>query len=191
MHIHTSQIAHAHALPVLTTTRLSLYPFAIADVLDLYSIRGDDEAMAFWDWPKDGTVAQTREVAQTILLEVQAGGALYLTARLRLGDFVGVFDLSALSVTSADLGFMVARRHWRQGYATEAAGALIEEAQRRGLQHLTARIHERNVASSRLLHNVGFRPTLREQRFMVALGRTIPCALYKLDLPRVRERGPT
>jgi [ribosomal protein S5]-alanine N-acetyltransferase len=72
------------------------------------------------------------------------------------GEFVGVVDLSELTVRRADLGFMVRRDRWGQGYAREAASAAIAEAWRRNLELLTARIHAGNDRSSSLLRRLGF-----------------------------------
>ena len=176
--------------PSIATKRLSLRPFRVVDAIDLFSIRGDGQAMRFWDWPADETMEQTRDLARQIELEVAAGVAFYWTAHARSGEFIGVFDLSALACTSADLGFMVARRHWGQGYATEATGALIEEARRRGLAHLHARIHTGNDASHRLLNKLGFHTLRPDEMFEVVPGRSILCAFYWLDLA-IHDRGPS
>lgn len=137
--------------------------------------------MRFWDWPADQTVEQTHDIARLFVNDMEAGVALYWTARAE-GEFVGVFDLSALDNTSADLGFMVARRHWGQGFATEAAAALIEKARHRGLTRLHARCHADNVASRRLLQKLGFCPAGAESMVAVAPGRSILCAFFSLDL---------
>jgi RimJ/RimL family protein N-acetyltransferase len=167
----------------IATKRLCLRPFGVADAPDLFSIRGDAQAMEFWDWPADQTLEETRELARLLELEVEAGVAHYWTARVQSGEFVGLFDLSSLHAKSADLGFMVARRHWRQGYASEAAGALIGEAQRRGLAHLNARIHAANVASRQLLHKLGFYAAGPDEFFEVAPRRSILCAFFRLAVP--------
>ncbi len=175
----TLMVAPPHPI---ATPRLSLRPFDLADASDLYAIRGDSQAMSFRDWPADQTEHQTLEVARRLVRDMKAGAAIYWTARDPSGEFIGVFDLSELASTSAELGFMIARRHWGQGYATEAAGALIEDSRRRGLRHLSARIHAGNDASRRLLCKLGFHAADADAVVEVAPGRSVPCTFFRLDL---------
>ena len=70
--------------------------------------------------------------------------------------FVGLCDLSELRPEkSADLGFMLMRRHWGQGLAQEAVTAVLAFAQQLGLRSAHARVHEDNERSVRLLERTG------------------------------------
>ena len=88
---------------------------------------------------------------------MSAGRAKYWTVRLRSDDaFVGLCDLSELQHDSADVGFVLARRHWGQGLAQEAVVAVLEHARELGLKQVDARVHEGNERSVRLLERAGF-----------------------------------
>lgn len=166
----------------LTTARLTLRRFDLADADELFLIRGDPEAMKYWDWPGDPSVEQTYGVAESIANEMDAETALYLTARLGDGTFVGLFDLSEIDAPLADLGFMVARRFWNLGYATEGARRMVEEARRRGIGGLKARVHLGNDASQRLLIRLGFQSTSGPVPVEVMPGRSVLCENFHLDL---------
>jgi RimJ/RimL family protein N-acetyltransferase len=154
----------------------------MGDAEELFAIRGDREAMRYWDWPLDQTLGETREAAAIFEGQMKAGQALYFTARLAHGAFVGLFDLSELDQARADLGFMVARPLWGHGYGYEGAQAMLAEARRRRLDGLKARIHAGNAASRRLLQKLDFRSLGPAQPVEVVPGRVVECETLALDL---------
>ena len=164
----------------IATSRLILTPFTLEDAPDLFEIRGDPEAMRHWDHPGDASLDETREVAGLFLREMAAGEAIYLTARLTDSTFVGLFDLSELTAGRPDLSFMVARRLWGHGYGREGAEAMVQEARRRGLGGLKARIHAGNAASRRLLLGLGFESEGTARPMEVAPGRRVDCEMFRL-----------
>jgi len=44
--------------------RIVFTPFALSDASELFQIRGDEDAMRYWDWPADGSLADTERIAQ-------------------------------------------------------------------------------------------------------------------------------
>ncbi len=144
-------------MSTLKTDRLVLRPFAFTDAEGLHRIRGDAQAMAFWDWPADATIDETKAVARSMLKDVASGAAqIWTIERATDATFVGVIDLTALAPDEADLGFMIRRDCWGRGFASEAANAVIAMAWREGLSRITARIHAGNVSSRQLLFRLGF-----------------------------------
>ena len=63
-----------------------------------------------------------------------------------------------------NLGYWIGRQHWGQGFAREAASALLRLAETLGHGRIVAHHFIDNPASGRVLKAVGFRPT----------GRTMP-----------------
>jgi len=165
----------------LASARLSLRRFSAGDAEPLFSIRGDRVAMRFWDWPGDRSIEETHEIALRIVDEMQAGKALYMSARLADGTFVGLFDLSEIDTQHADIGFMIARRFWGNGYATEGANTLIAHARRLPVKALKARIHAGNTASRRLLHTLGFEAVGCPTPVEVRPGHLVICEHFRLD----------
>ena len=58
-----------------------------------------------------------------------------------------------------ELGYWIARERWGQGYATEAARAVLSLARTLGHRRVNARHFADNPASARVLEKAGFRPT--------------------------------
>jgi RimJ/RimL family protein N-acetyltransferase len=89
-----------------------------------------------------------------------------------------------------ELGYWIARSHWGQGYATEAARAVVQLAKALGHQRLAAAHFADNPASGRVLGKAGFtpmgKPTLRFSRgrgaealgvnYAIELGADCDCA---------------
>ena len=61
-----------------------------------------------------------------------------------------------------ELAFELLRRHWGQGYATEASYAVLEWARSSGYEGLWASVWDWNNASRRVLTKLGFTETDRE-----------------------------
>ncbi len=82
-----------------------------------------------------------------------------------------------------ELGYWIAREHWGKGYATEAAGAVLQVARMLGHRRITAGHFTDNPASGRVLRKLGFLPTgkiaKRESR---ARGGRVATVEYALDL---------
>ncbi|MFI8523164.1 GNAT family N-acetyltransferase [Promicromonospora sukumoe] len=75
------------------------------------------------------------------------------------GDVVGYCGLIAgtdLPRDEPELAYELLRRAWGQGYATEAAGAVLDWARASGYRRLWATVREWNEASFRVLEKVGF-----------------------------------
>lgn len=90
----------------------------------------------------------------------------------------------------ADLGYGIAREHWRKGYMREAVGALISCAfGELGLNRLEADIDPRNRASAASLEKLGFtREGLLRERWVVG-AEVSDSALYGLLAREWRSCG--
>jgi RimJ/RimL family protein N-acetyltransferase len=88
----------------------------------------------------------------------------------------------------AELGYWIARDHWGQGFAVEAAKAVVGVAKALGHRKLVAGHYTDNPASGRVLRKVGFRPLGRiEPRYSKGRGREVSCALFELPLAGVAD----
>jgi len=165
--------------------RINFTPFSLSDVNELFQIRGDEEAMRYWDWPADKTLAETEHVAREMLVDVNKGAAKIWTARLSDGTFVGVVDLSSIADGEADIGFMIRRDHWGKSYAFGACMLVIVNAHAMKLKRLNACIHADNQRSRKLLQRLGFSP-IETRDVEIRPGVTKACEFFALDNPGAR-----
>lgn len=147
--------------PVLRTDRLVLRPFTPADAADVQRLVG------------------TREVADTTLsiphpypeggaaqwIATHAAGwhdrtnVVYAITRASDGALVGAVGLGITAAHShAELGYWIAPAEWNNGYATEAARAIIRFAfDVLGLHRVQARHFTRNPQSGAVMRKLGMR----------------------------------
>lgn len=98
------------------------------------------------EWPRDET---------NLAVELRCEQKLIGSVRLHVKD---------REKSSAYIGYVFNRRYWNQGYATEAARALVDRAFRDlNLHRIWATCDTRNVASSRVMEKIGMR---REAHFV-------------------------
>lgn len=150
------------ARPILRTPRLTVRVMTPDDAADLALRRSDRETAQFQGWPTPYPLE--RAVALIDEMIVRGGpslGGWSQFACVRIDDGVIVGDV-ALFLDEAghngELGYTLhpwARGH---GYATEAAGAVLDYAfSVWGLHRCEASIDPRNAASRRVLERLGFR----------------------------------
>ncbi|MDO5502374.1 MAG: GNAT family protein [Actinomycetia bacterium] len=145
-----------------STHRLLLRPFRAEDIDVIVAYRNDPEVSALQDWDlpveREYVVAQ---VAQT-WSDIVPGASLNIgidRAGELIGDlYVGLDEHSSPPEHGvAEIGFTVRTEHQGQGYAFEAATALIDDLiERLGCHRIVAQLSPANAASTRLLERLGF-----------------------------------
>lgn len=144
---------------ILETERLVLRPIERDDWRVLYPIMSDPVVMAHWD---NSEIEDPEAVEQMIAAQVEdmtAGRACYWAVeRAPERSFVGACDLSEIDWPHrrGEVGFVLARPAWGQGYGLEAMRAVVDHAAALGLKRLWARAHAGNARSERLLERLGF-----------------------------------
>jgi [ribosomal protein S5]-alanine N-acetyltransferase len=166
----------------LQTNRLFLRPLALSDAPALFEARRDPEVMRYWDWPPQESVGEVEGVISDHFPEVADGNVLWWAVALSPdGPAIGECDLSQIDHRNgvAEVGFLFAKRHWGNGYAQEAMGAVIAHAfGSMSLARLWARFHAGNEASRRLLEKLGFTYEGTLRRHILRDGERRDCVLY-------------
>jgi ribosomal-protein-alanine N-acetyltransferase len=146
--------------PTLTTARLVLRPFAPDDAAAVRAHLDDREmasTTATIPHPYPEGAAETW--IATHAARHEAGEAVVLAITLRDGALVGSIEMRIDAAhRRGDLGYWIGRVHWGQGYATEAADALLRWGMRTlGLHRVHATHMSRNPSSGAVLRKVGMR----------------------------------
>ncbi len=141
-------------MPTLETRRLILRPLDPDDAPALAALfAGDLEAVeqtGRMPWPPTETALR-----EWIGLHLTAGSFGFAMTRRGDGKLLGTAGFGG-DEASTELGYALGRAHWRQGYATEAVGALVGFARDLGLQALDGYSFLDNPASARVLEKAGF-----------------------------------
>jgi ribosomal-protein-alanine N-acetyltransferase len=156
------------ATPTLQTPRLRLRPFTGADADALYALQSNAHVLRYWDSPPWTERSRAeRFIAGCRQLADEGTGARLAIDRGSGETFLGWCSLSRWNpdFRSASLGYCLGEAAWGQGYATEAAHAVLQWAyDTLDLNRVQAEADTRNVASARVLEKLGFvrEGTLRE-----------------------------
>ena len=147
----------------LKTERLVIRDFVENDWRDIVEARTQEEVARYEPW--DTTTWAEREkvmerIREQCALTFDTLGK-YVEFAALLGDkaigSVGVKRLSSVH-KDAEVGWVFNARYWGQGYATEAARALMDWGFRTlELHRITAVCDARNVPSYRLMERLGMR----------------------------------
>ena len=175
----------ASFLPILETGRMRLTPLVADDTRYIFPLMADAEVMAFWDVGEIDDPDVIGNIVAGQVEEMGGGGAVYWTMRsLGDGQFIGTCDLSEIDRRHrrAEVGFMLGREAWGQGYASEAMQAVLSYAATQGLRRLLARTHLGNRRSESLLAKLGFEEEGMLRGHILRDGERRDCRLFGLLL---------
>lgn len=148
--------------PTLLTPRLSLRPFEHADGPRVQRLAGDwkiADTTALMPHPYPDGAAEAWIASLPAGFEARTSATFAVTLRAD-GSLIGATGLRIEATHArADLGYWIGVPFWGQGYATEAARALVDYGFRSLLlNRIQAEYFVRNPASGRVLAKVGMVP---------------------------------
>jgi ribosomal-protein-alanine N-acetyltransferase len=175
----------------LATQRLLLRPFRADDVADALSYRDDEEFARFLPHiPLPFTRRDAQEFVSTNMTEPWEASPTF--AVVLHGKVIGTVNLEVDAKTrTAMLGYAVGRAWWGQGFATEAAQAVMAWGiEAFSLVRVWASTDARHLRSQRVLEKLGMqREALRVEDHVGRDGEWIDEVVYGLD-GGARGEGP-
>lgn len=142
--------------PVLHTPRLHLQPLSVRHVAALHPIWGDPKVI-WWGHHRDP--GETAAFVQQVLdRDGPPGTGWWVVLDRTHSEALGDVVLQPVPRPSGEIeiGWHLARRHWGQGYATEAARRLVDHALvTLGLEVVVADIAPNNAASIAVAERLG------------------------------------
>lgn len=148
------------ATPEFETPRLALKAYAASDLDELRAVNEDPEVTRYLPYP----TWQTAEDADAWHARLTKRGAaregMQFAIRVRAsGELIGTALLFGFAIEHevAEVGYVIGRAHWGQGYVVEAMKPLIDYAfEQLGCHRLGAKLDTRNRGSARVLEKLGF-----------------------------------
>ena len=180
--------------PTLSTDRLILRPFSLADAADVRRLAGDARVADTTKtiphpYPEGAAEAWIATHAAAFAARKEIVFAMIETRSNLLVGAAALLDVSE-EHARAELGYWAGVEYWSKGFCTEAALRLIQFAhQELGVTRIVARCLARNPASARVMEKAGLR---REGYFVQDLkkhGRYEDVLFYGLVLPGRMDRG--
>lgn len=143
---------------VVETPRLRLRPVSVADAPAAFEWSSDPEATRFVSFATHKEIAET--VAYIQLQERRMSESSYVMWAIVIkatAEIAGVFQVR-VERKDAEVGFIIAARHWSKGIVSEALLAAVVFAQNSlGAERVHGVCNAENVASMRVFEKCGFR----------------------------------
>jgi ribosomal-protein-alanine N-acetyltransferase len=146
--------------PILETPRLQLRPIAATDAEALHAIFSDPETMRYMDCPVSTTMGDTRGVIERWMFVFPEWHATWAIVLRKTAALIGMINYHHRDPWNqhVEVGYALARQHWRQGLTSEALTAVLEHCfVSLGSHRAEATIHPENLAATRLAERLGFR----------------------------------
>ena len=144
--------------PILTTQRLKLRPFTLADATDVQRLAGDRLiASTTLRIPHPYTDGMAEQWIETHRRDFEEGKLVnFAITRSPHGFLTGCIGLTIdKDHNNAELGYWIGKPYWNQGYATEAARRAIKYAfEVLDLNRVHASHFARNPQSGRVMQNI-------------------------------------
>lgn len=143
----------ARETPVIETARLRLRPRVAEDADALFPAFADADAMRFWSGPPHRSVAETRAEFE----RVDPAWRRWVICRAGSDEAIGIVAAGEKRQGQVtELGYILARDHWGNGFAAEAVAAVVDRIFAEGQRRVFADTDPENLPSRRLLERLGF-----------------------------------
>ena len=176
----TPETVGGSSLPVLETARLILRTPSLADAKTLATLVNDRRiAEMTTRIPHPNTLADTEGFLATVN---RGDGETAFLITARDGTLLGICGIARRSGQPPELGYWLGVPYWDQGFATEAARAVIDHAfADLGYDALVSGARVSNPASRRVLEKCGFQWTGVGLYRIRALNSSAPIDRFRLD----------
>ncbi len=167
-------------IPTLTTPRLVLRAFTLADAPDFHAAYGDPAAMRYWDHDPSPSIARTEKYIGNWIAPPPEGWMMWAVALAESDRCIGMVNYHARSVRHrrAEIGYILAQAASGQGFAREAVAAMIAHMRNDlAVNRIEAEIDVRNARSRALVEHLGFtlEAPLMRARMRLAEGYVDSC----------------
>jgi RimJ/RimL family protein N-acetyltransferase len=181
----------------LITERLILREFKKEDWPDVLAYQADPRYLRYYEWT-ERTPGAVQEFVQMFLCQQQEQPrtrfqlAVTLKSDRQLIGNCGI-RIQSIDAHEGDIGYELSPQHWGQGYATEAARAVVQFGfTELRLHRIWASCIADNVGSARVLEKLGMRLEGRLRDKEHFKGRWWDTLLYAIldDEWHEQQRGP-
>ena len=168
--------------PTIETARLILRRFTEDDLPALYRIYRDEEANHFLPWFPVKTLEEARQHLQERYLSQysRAQSYHYAVCLRETGQLIGYANVS--DTEARDLGYGFRKEFWHQGFATEAARAVVEQLRRDGVPYITATHDVNNPHSGGVMRKLGMQYQYSYEEQWQPKNILVTFRMYQLNL---------
>jgi len=140
------------------THRLQLRKPLLSDSVPIFNQYAQDaEVTKYLTWSPHKNISETKHFLQRCL-DVWENGTAFPWAIIRKIDqqFLGMIEITAIDHAGVNLGYVLAKKYWRNGYAAEVVKPIISWSfDQKDIYRVWAICDTENLASSRVLEKAG------------------------------------
>lgn len=168
--------------PPLTTPRLLLRRFTPDDTPAMWELLQDEEVNTFLPWFPVKTLEEARQHLQERYLSQysRAQSYHYAVCLRETGQLIGYANVS--DTEARDLGYGFRKEFWHQGFATEAARAVVEQLRRDGVPYITATHDVNNPHSGGVMRKLGMQYQYSYEEQWQPKNILVTFRMYQLNL---------
>ena len=146
---------------MIESKRIILRRFKSSDLHELLEMLKDEKVMAYTGFREVQTDLQSKVLLDKWIEDSEVWAIVHRTEF----HLVGWIMLKKTTLEYPEIGFMLSRRFWSKGLATEAAKALIQFGKASlKVQKIVAVTDETNIPSQRVLEKIGMKKvTLKKE----------------------------
>jgi RimJ/RimL family protein N-acetyltransferase len=175
------------------TARLVVRAVAESDLVDLLEVNSDDEVTRYLPYATwrghDDALAWLARMQERCATGTARQCVIERRLDRRVIGTVLVFQYDEPSAR-VEIGYVVGRAYWRQGYAAEALRAVCRHAfEEAGIRRMEAEARPENLASNELLRSLGFIHEGRLRQRWVSKGESYDTNLYGQLVDDWRKRN--
>ena len=157
--------------PALETKRLLLRKITLDDAPAVFAYASDPQVPLYMPWAPHQSIAETYEYLAHVIDRYQQGwpgpwGIVHKGDAKLIGTCA--YGSWEREHRRAEIGYVLHRGYWGQGYMTEVVRAIVDFGfKRMGLNRIEARCEAPNVGSARVMEKIGmsYEGLLREQMY--------------------------
>lgn len=136
---------------IITTGRLIIRKYEEKDLNDLYEYLSDEEVVRFEPY----TVLNLDETKKNLEWRISSD-EIFAVELKSSGKMIGNVFLGKRECETLELGYVLNRKFWGNGYAFEACSAMCENEFSNGTHRIEANCDPQNCTSWKLLERLGF-----------------------------------
>lgn len=145
----------------INTKRLTLKPLGMKYLETVHEYASDIENTRYMIYLPNQTLGETIDFLQKADNEwMKSAPSLYEFALLFNNLHIGAISIERLDDSSWELGWIINKKYWKQGFAYEAAAALLDySAKELNIKHFVAHCDSENIASYKTMEKLGMSRT--------------------------------
>lgn len=166
----------------IKTERLTLRHMTVDDAENMHAYASDVENTKYMVFFPHKSIRQTRDFVEKIISEYTAESPdFYELAVCLEGKMIGHVSMYMLD-DGAELAWIICKKYWGMGYATEAARGLMKYGREEmGITRFCAMCDYRNEASRKVIEKLGMKKESEGERPYTENGMPVKEYVYSIS----------